>query len=99
MWCSSQGADGIRLGQRDGKRGLSPIPTHPQPLRQPAGFDTCLFPSEKLSPREWLKCLHSGRIQLDHEDQVRFTDTGVVATRDKLVAWVNRGKGSPWSWR
>jgi|GEM_PF-3481886 len=86
------GSDATRLDQSDENRGLSlipTIPTHPKLQRQPEGFDTCR-PSKDLAPREWLRCVHTGRIQPGNEYPLRFTFTGVVATRDEFVKWVAR---------
>lgn len=84
------GPNAIRLNQNSEKRGLSETSNQPKLQRQSARFDPCLFPTKDLSPREWLKCLHSGRIQLDQEELLRFTNTGVVATREEIIKWVNR---------
>ncbi|MCC4769557.1 DUF4157 domain-containing protein [Methanosarcina sp. DH2] len=84
--------DGIHLDQSSDERGLTPIPTSISTRlklrRQRSDSAICtLVPSKDLSPREWVRCLHLGLIQEDDEDPLRFTNTGVVATRKELVAW------------
>jgi hypothetical protein len=59
--------------------------------RQPTTLDPCaMTPADQLSPRDWVKCVYKGSINPAAANPLRFTFTGVIATGNVLVKWMNR---------
>jgi hypothetical protein len=85
------GSDGIHLDQSSYERDLTSITTSLKLQRQQSYPAICKYmPSKDMSPREWIRCRDSGGIQENNEYPLRFSENGVVATKDKLIAWMTR---------
>jgi hypothetical protein len=57
--------------------------------RQPMP-NACTSAPDKLSPSDWVKCVSKGSISPGAANPLRFTATGVIATGDALVKWMDR---------
>jgi Domain of unknown function (DUF4157) len=71
--------------------GASQAPAHATLQRQGTHVDQCMLtPADKLSPRDWVRCVYKGSIDPAEADPLRFTFTGEVATPKALAAWKDR---------
>jgi hypothetical protein len=59
--------------------------------RQRVTLDNCgEFSAEPLSPKQWRWCVAQGKIDPGQSYPLRFTESGEVATPDRLIAWAFR---------
>ena len=83
----------LNLQRRAGNQTLSRLfaPGGAQsPLQRQPRPDPCTKAPDKLSPGDWVKCVSKGSISPAGANPLRFTATGVIATGDALVKWMNR---------